>query len=316
MDLIVNDLSLHGQFQELGAFKASIGRLMQIRAVARRYMRALYCHRGFVNGQVTAQEALPAAIRALATDERRALMAWLSQTGPFWDDDRQHLGDDWYECDGTIVTDTAVGEAAHCLLHGIDRGLVSLDPSNFVRHPVTVERVIAADTRLEVRVSNFWEPVAVEAHLAAAPAALSSWSALATLANSRFESLTFAENAFEPLKGQPFKAAVAERIVVLLDVLQRLKLGFDGAGERTEEAHALYQQHFTGDKAWFSDSSDTEKTEFRSELTFPCPGGGAHLFCTWHGKIKTPQYRVHFSWPVTAAAPVYVVYVGPKITKR
>jgi len=22
------------------------------------------------------------------------------------------------------------------------------------------------------------------------------------------------------------------------------------------------------------------------------------LFCPWHGKVQTPQLRVHFSWPV------------------
>jgi len=52
-------------------------------------------------------------------------------------------------------------------------------------------------------------------------------------------------------------------------------------------------------------------------MTFPDPDvQGETLFCSWHGKVKTPQYRIHFSWPVTAASPVYVVYVGPKITKR
>jgi hypothetical protein len=40
------------------------------------------------------------------------------------------------------------------------------------------------------------------------------------------------------------------------------------------------------------------------------------IFCTWHGKVKTPQYRIHFSWPISAVAPLYVVYIGPKITKR
>jgi hypothetical protein len=110
---------------------------------------------------------------------------------------------------------------------------------------------------------------------------------------------------------------VAERILVLLDVLQRLKQCFDEHGSRTMDGHVLYQQHFTGDKCWFSDSSDAEKEDFKSDLSFPHPDApGETLFCTWHGKVKSPQYRIHFSWPVTAAAPVYVVYIGPKITTR
>jgi hypothetical protein len=50
MDLLINDLSLHGQFADLASFRDSIGRIMQIRGIARRHQRALYCHRGFING--------------------------------------------------------------------------------------------------------------------------------------------------------------------------------------------------------------------------------------------------------------------------
>jgi hypothetical protein len=317
MDLIVNDLSLHGQFPNLAAFRDSIRRVMLIREISRRHNRALYCHRGFASGQVTRGEHMTAAVKALPLDEQRAVMAWLCQHGPFWDDDRQHGREDWYECAGEIVTETAVGETAHCLLHGIERGLVSLQPSDFVYDPVPVERVFEDDNRAHVDVRNYWEPEAVEACLAAAPPALASWAALEELSISRFVHLRFAGNAFEPLRTQPFKQGVAERILVRFEVLHRLKQCFDEDGSRTEDGHALYQQHFTGDKGWFSDSSDAEKADFTSELTFHHPDApGESLFCTWHGKVKSPQYRIHFSWPVTARSPVYVVYVGPKITKR
>lgn len=318
MDLLVNDLSLHGQFQDLAAFRDSIRRVMLIREISRRYRRALYCHRGLANGQVTPDERMRAVVRALPMNEQRAVMAWLSKHGPFWDDDRQHDGGDWYECAGEIVTDTAVGEAAHCILNGIDRGLVSLQPSSFEFDPVRVEWVFADGNRASVGVRNYWEPEAVEACLAVAPPALASWAALEELSISRFVDLRFAKNAFEPLRrGQPFNQRVAERILFRLEVLHCLKQCFDEDGSRTKEGHALYQQHFTGDKGWFSDSSDAEKEESRSELTFPHPDAqGESLFCTWHGKVKSPQYRIHFSSPVTAASPLYVVYVGPKISKR
>jgi hypothetical protein len=317
MDLLVNDLSLHGQFSDLAAFRDSIRRIMIIREISRRHMRALYCHRNFVNGQVTPGEHIPAAVRALPLNEQRAVMAWLSQHGPFWDDDRMHDRGDWYEHAGEIVTDTAVGEAAHYMINGVDRGLVSLQPSRFLYDPISVERVFDDNTRAAVDVWNFWEPVAVEAYFAANPRALVSWTALEELSISRFAHLRFARNAFEPLHPQPFQQAVAERILIRLEVLHKLKQCFDEDGSRTKDGHALYQQHFTGDNGWFSDSSDDEKADYRNELTFPHPDApGENLFCTWHGKVKSPQYRIHFSWPVTARSPVYVVYVGPKITKR
>lgn len=147
-----------------------------------------------------------------------------------------------------MVTDTAVGEAAHCLRHGIDRGLVSLRPSKFICNPVPVERVFDDESRCCVDVWNHWEPEAVEICLAAAPRALTSWTALGELAASRFDLLTFSEDAFEPLRGQPFKQRIAERFLARLDVLHRLRQSFDAAGSRTPDGHAQYQKHFTGDK--------------------------------------------------------------------
>ncbi len=317
MDLLVNDLSLHGQFRDLAAFRDSIRRVMRIQEISRRHKRTLYCHRGFANRQVTPDERMSAAVKALPLDERRAVMAWLSKHGPFWEDGRRHEGGDWYESAGEIVTDTAVGEAAHCLLHGIERVLVSFQPSNFVYDPVSVERVFENRNRESVDVRNYWEPAAVEARLVATPLALDSWTALEELAVSRFEQLRFARNAFEPLRTQPFRQSVAESILTRLDTLHRLKQCFGEDGLRTKDGHALYQQHFTGDKGWFSDSSDTEKEDFKTDLTFPHPDAPDRtLFCTWHGKVNSPQYRIHFSWPVMEVSPVYVVYVGPKITRR
>ena len=77
---------------------------------------------------------MPQAVQALERNSRRALMLWLSRRGPFWEEAREHGGDDYLDCfqyRGRIVTDTAVGEAAFCTLHGLDRGLVSLIPSSW-----------------------------------------------------------------------------------------------------------------------------------------------------------------------------------------
>lgn len=85
----------------------------------------------------------------------------------------------------------------------------------------------------------------------------------------------------------------------------------------------IYRNFFTGKKggggrgALFSDSSDDEKIKFETEMRFKHPAEvNKTLFCPWHGKVQTPPLRIHFSWPVRADDPLYVVYVGPKITKR
>ena len=119
------------------------------------------------------------------------------------------------------------------------------------------------------------------------------------------------------MRGRPFVVAAVERIRVLLHTLNQFKTCFNEAWQRTPEGNRLIENHFGGEAGWFSDSSPTERREFENELTFRRPGRpGEYLFCPWHGKVQTPPFRIHFSWPVTHTEPLYVVYVGLKITRR
>ena len=316
MELIFNDLSIHGQFPNLTAFKDAVGHIMIIQGIAHKFGVELYCHRNVANAQVTYDSTMrEAAPRALDKDKLRAFMGWLNRHGPFWEDIREHQSNDWFEYDGDVVTDTAVGEAAHCLFHGIDRALVSMNPSSWLTSPLSVlwrENGLVGSTN----VANYWDANELEASLAAAPPPLGSWKDLEMVARTRYPELTFSSHSFDPLHGHPFGKGPAERLLTRLAVLHDLKHSFDERGRFTPEGQALYQKHFFGEKAWFSDSSDTEKAAFRLDLTFPHPtNAGESLFCTWHGKVKTPQLRIHFSWPIQAREPLYITYVGPKITK-
>ena len=317
MDLLLNDLSFHGQFPDVTSFRGAIDRLMAIRQVTPRFGRTLYCHRRTAHAQITPDAAMQQAVRALTPDTRRALLRWLNQQGPYWEDERVHNPDDWLECNGEIVTDTAVGEAGWCCLHGVARALVSAVPSDWMFSPVGVEWVRDDASRQHTDVFNYWEAGAVEAALEASPVPIATWEELDEVARTRFTELSITTDAFSPLAGYPFVPSAAERVVGLLHILHRLRQCVDEHGERTTEGHRLYQDHFTGENARFSDSSDAEKREFAAELTFQPPTpGNQPLFCPWHGKVRTPQLRIHFTWPVPRHEPLHVVYVGPKITRR
>lgn len=317
MDLLVNDLSLHGQFASLESFKASIRAVFRARQVAKQYGRDVYCHRRLVSRTVMEDWPLARAAQGLPVDQRRVVLSWLTKHGPFWEDRREHHGDDWYECDGTIVTDCAPGEAAHSCLHGLDRGLVSFVPSDFETNPLPVELVEDDTKRTRIDVPNYGDPDTLRKALNAAPPPLTSWSALQDLATTRFNELVFSPDAFEPLGSQPFKAGAAQHLFVLLQVLHDLRSAVDDNGQRTAAGQEIYQRHFTGGKAWFSDSSATEKHQFHQALSFRHPDDpGQTLFCPWHGKEKSRQLRIHFTWPVSADTSLRVVYVGPKLTRK
>lgn len=320
MELLFNDLSVHEQFHDMARFRDALARLMAMRGAARLYGCEVHCHGKLLNAKPMAGIPMQQAIARLGVEsERRAVMIWMTRGGPFWDDVRRHGGDDWLECNGEVVTDTAVGEAAYRSLHGVDCGLVSVSPSAWSYTPVEVAWLRDAEglDNQNATLENWWDAEPLKEALQHRPPPISSWRDLREASRSRFERLTFSDQCFAPLAGVPFAKSAADRFIVLLGILDQFARAFDDTGARTPESHRIYQAHFTGDTALFSDSSASEKRDFRTELKFPHPNEpGSSLFCSWHGKVRHMTLRLHFSWPVNAGQPVYVVYAGPKITKR
>lgn len=323
LKLLLNDLSFHGQLKDVDTFKVAIARLLAIRSVANSYGREVYCHRAVLKAQVTQTKTMEQVVDALTKDQKRSLTSWLLKHGYSWENNRKHPADAWFEHNKVIVTDSALGEAAWCLAEGIDCRLISVDPSGFNDSPIPVEWVHEDANRAPINVPNYWGKSSVQPDLKKVEAELASWDQLEELKNSRWPLLFFATDAFTPLKGFPFFSSAAQRILTLLDILNTLKSCYDEKGERTQQGNEIYQNHFTGKKcsggkgADFKDSSTTEKNDFGKKLTFSNPEkDDGTIFCPWHGSVQTPQFRIHFSSPISHDEQLYIVYVGEKLTKR
>ena len=319
MEFFANEMSIHRQFHDLATFHGALERLIGIRGVARRFGRNVYCHQALVDAEPVPGVRMQQAVQRLADNERRALMIWLTRGGPFWDVLRRHDANDWLECRGEIVTDTAVGETAYRTLRGVECALISATPSDWDFSPVEViwNREAEGLDDQNAALENWRDAAALEENLRHAAPPIRSWADLGDFSKSRFNRLTFAVRCFDPLAGVPFAKSVVDRIRELLSILDRFSNAFDAGGSRTPEGSRIYRDYFVGDNALFSDSSDSEKRSFRTGLTFPHPDKpGESLFCTWHGKVRHMTLRLHFSWPIRAGEPVYVVYAGPKLTRR
>ena len=322
MDFLTNDLSIHKQFHDIASFRVAFKQLMAMREVAGRFSREVYCHRALLTIEAMPGVMMQQALQRFPTDERRSAMLWLTRSGPFWDDLRRHGADEWLECGGDIVvTDSAVGEAAYRTFHAVECGLISAVPSDWDYSPVDVvwRRGNEAVGNRHIHLDNFRDSRSLENFLRTAAPPIRSWDDLQKASKKRFAKLIFAGNCFDHLSGFPFVQHAADRIVVLLDILDQFARAFDAVGVRTSKGQQIYLDYFSGNNAPFSDSSDTEKRHFRDELTFPHPSDSQEsLFCPWHGKVNYPSFplRIHFSWPIRASEPVYIVYTGPKITRQ
>ncbi len=323
MEIFVNDLSIHGQFQSTADFHAAFERLMAMRKTAKGYNQELYCSQSLLAAKPLQDMAMQQALQGLGKDRVRAAMSWLTKGSLLWGELRRHDPDnDDLECRGELVTDSAVGEAAFRVLDDTACGLVSITPSDWDFSPVEVvwKREDKGLDNRSAALKNWRDANSLENGLRDAEPPFESWDDLRkALTGGRFENLVFSDDCFETLSGHrhPFNKSSAERVQSQLWILDQLAGAFDKSGTRTREGHEVHRNHFEGDNAWFSDSSDTEKSNFEKELTFPHPGRpGETLFCPWHGKERHLNLRLHHSWPVKAGEPVYVVYVGPKLTSR
>jgi hypothetical protein len=317
MEFLLNDLSLHGQFDSTSTFIAALDRIMVARqSIQRRGMR-LRC-RKFQHARINETTTVLQALQSMRDRNKRSgILLWMTKDGPFWEEERLHTGDDFFEVDGAVVTDTAVGEAAMQILQGTATTLVSFTPSSWERTPIEVARVHDDESRTTVSVPNVWTQAQIDATLQEAERPLQSWSDLVRWAQRECSHLALAPDVIASLEGWPFVPGAAERFQVLLGTLDRLKQCVGKNNRLNAAGLAILQNYFVGEEARFTDSSDGEKREFKNELTFPHPERpGETLFCPWHGKVKTPQMRVHFSYPIKFDEPLYIVYIGPKITKR
>ncbi len=317
----LNDLSLEGQFDD-----ANISDLLVMLGNSRMAMKAvggeLRCSRSILNRPVTKNRTVTDWLQQLPNGNniKRALLSWLNKDGPFLEDDLQHNIGMTFESCGRIVTDSMVAELAHRQYHRMAMAVaaVSISPSTMSDDPL---RVLSKDLQggLDIELRNHVSLERLKAWLATLEPPMQSWSALASRAQRECPSIVFARDAFVPLNSHPFGQNIAENLLERLLILQRLKECFDDDGQLTEQGQELRRLHFEGgQKPWFSNSSQDEMNQFRSRLTFAHPEiVGERLFCPWHGKVWTGgQWRIHFSDPITKKDPLYVVYVGMKLTKR
>ena len=315
MELIVNDLSIHGQFLHVSAFREAFKQILKARNLARRIGKELVSHREFVCRHISPTTTVFEAIQTFNRDEKRAILGWLTRQGPFWEDRPAHSVEEWFECRGELVTETVLAEAAYANHLGFDYRTVSLSPSDWTLSPISV--LWKSNSPIEVEIHNYWELRSLISALEQQERPLDSWSALETISRQRFDMLSFTQDCFTTMGSYPFAKSAAMRIFSRLKVLNLLAMSIDESGHRTTEGHRLYREYFTGDNAFFSDSSDSEKIKFRENLTFQHPEKSDQVVvCGWHGKVHRPPFRIHFCWPFQNSSKFHVVHVGRKLTTR
>lgn len=316
MELFINDLSLHAQFPDPTTFREALRTLFSCHQCARSFNRACYVPRSISTRMVGHTLPFRQAITAFGDiNFTRQVMVWIDRQGPFADDVLIRDPNEYYTYGDEIVTDEILGEVAARQNGERPSAIVSFKPSAFTLSPLPVLWHRSDTDKETIPIDNFWDRQTLHSYLEQHDAEIQSWSDMLARARSRFTQLTFFDNLENHLQGEPFSQTIARRALELLDILNRLKTCYTATGERTAEGELLIDNYFRRTNC-FSDSSDTEKNTavYRAAMTFRLSDGTA-LECFWHAKINYRYFRIHFS-PIEAHQPLYIAYIGPKLTKK
>lgn len=310
----VNDLSLCGQYSAAPEFLKDLKELIRQRQQLPILARELFCSRTLHTRPVTRTNDFREAV--LGNKELvHLVLSWLTKNGPFWDDEWQPNEEEYFEHNGEDVTNQGLGEAARRQLVGQETVSFSFPKGGFDYSPVEVVQGLD-DPSNTIPVNNLWDLTQLWSSACAATPPPHNWREMLEQSRARFNSLAFSDECIDELLKEPFSDYVVERTFELLRVLDEFVKCLNADGSYSQRNNELIAQHFAGGKALFTDESVQNKHRFRKEMTFPdFDSPEDRVFCPWHGKIKSPQYRIHFEWPLRSRSVLRIFYMGPKITK-
>jgi hypothetical protein len=319
----INDMSLQGQFNDVPRFLVLLEGLLASRNRFECLRDAMHLTRSIADRHVSTGQTLRQFLSSTdRKDLRRAMLLWLDRKGPFMEEDRQPEYDDYFECKGLDVTDTGLGEATRRVKANTGALTFSFagGTTEFGETPLHVDHGLPDDRLGQYAIQNLWNLADLTSSaLDARPAPL-SWQQLVTVARERYPRLHIPDAVYtnSSLAKEPFEIPIGDRALALFKCLDDYMAGRIDGGAEGPAALAIVDTFFTGDRALFSGESQSNRTTFKSEMTFPDPDDSARdIFAHWHGKISHRFFRLHFEWPVPPDAQrLKILYLGPKLTKQ
>ena len=324
---LLNDASLHGQFASCAAVIPALKCVYGIRTELQKSGFELEVNSRISEGRVTATEDLRTSLYNSGNRDLIGLiLTWFNKAGPFWDNPPQHDPGEYFQCNEIVVTETALAEAAMCswLEDAAETDTVSMLPSSFPVDPLRVDWLRSPKVDLDFSIRNHTQTGSLPARLQALEKPVQNWPDLINLLKQKCPNLLISPDIVKQL-GLCFYPNVARQSLKLLKLLNDL-VTLKRSGDE-QAFNTLQINLMVGGEARFTDSSDNEKLEYKDAMTFLHPVTRQKVFCTYHGKIQTPLYRIHIEWPMPEKVyrkekdtdeyqKLLVAYIGPKLTKR
>ncbi len=287
---LFNDASWQGQCASLEEFRKCIRFCLEVnRTLQERGGAGLEVGYNFLQGRVGYVATVREALEQLSQAQKLQLRLWVDRNGPFWDrPGPAHSADEYFECAGEVVTDTALAEAAHLNHAGEPTVTVSLPATPYSTSTLDVTWGDGPHGTIQIEVENAVSVPEVVAMIQSSEVDFENYDQLIRWVQKECRHLAVVRKTMLMQLESAFVPAVAKRgrelFAALNAIVEAMKTG------QTARHDALCREWLTGVR--MSDSSQTEKTDrvlnARLHFRHPCTGESVHV-------IGMGRYRSGFT---------------------
>lgn len=314
MQFFINEASLHGQFMEQKQALSALKRFRSLYQLVEANSLTLFRSGDLKQRPVTEKMMLKDFIASAPHADKFLHLKWIHCLKPCWKLEPASAGAyvAW-DCDGEHVVSEgeSIFEASVRKTKEEQVSLLSFSPSDYARTSVTT--YVIEEESTEVSLENYYDDDHLEAYFQAFAFNVNSWPEFEDCCRSHFKSLDFSKQAFKACNKFPFRYKTVEKLRNLFACLDKVVSGRI-SGALDQQAEQLFKIDSN-----FSDASETEKGLKKKPMHFKSPISELREAYYYHGKFELTEKedgRFHFQWPQTDKTPLYIPYVGPKLTKQ
>lgn len=317
MRIFVNDISINNQFSNPTEFILNLKFLIDLKKRNGNFGDHFICSRGISERVVCNDKTLRQVVLENGNkDFTMAVLTWLDRSGPFLENDDEDYGKLICEFNGVVLEDCVVENVATKVRRNENAKTYSFDKCQptYSYTPFKID-YIDNDGAGSLYIENIWSEAQLNTLVSHWEKRPESWGELIEYVTGKCQNLIFSQEISGYLSPHPFSLTISERVIFLMGVLDDYVRSHDEKKLRTKKTHEIINNFFSGTKAPFTDESESNIRDFKKEMTFDVNGSPA--LCSWHGKIKHQEFRIHFQYPFDSTMEkIFVAYIGPKITKK
>jgi predicted HTH domain antitoxin len=307
---VFNDLSLQKNYTTISALKKDLKELVDFYDAGKKFEHTIYVHRDAIKQVSVLKTSFYKTLKdkRFFTDSQRVqIFTMLDKSTPVLPDDTAIPSSLAFCYEGQVIPNTGLAECAYQAYMNEAISTYSLSASRFLKHILIVSIKQNNVSFGDISIENYFSLSDFNQKLQSLRGPMKSWDDFFDFAESRYKWVECTNEAKMSLKRQEFEQLLVEKIISRTDALEQM------AEAQSEEIFLeLENKYCHGDRAWFTDESDTRKRDLENRLTFTL--NGVQTLCSYHGKISYRTFRIHFAPRPKRGAKIYIAYIGRKIT--